>query len=105
MNKKYTNGFHSKALQNLPKLVFLALKLYHLATLNAVQIQCTYAFKPRPSLIAPSDLKSYGPSRKRFGVTGAEDRQHRRSAFLIENVRVETALISFQWTADEVQNC
>jgi hypothetical protein len=30
---KYTNIFNSKALQNLPKLVFFGLKMCHLATL------------------------------------------------------------------------
>jgi hypothetical protein len=33
MAKEYTNLFHSKDLQNLPKLVFFGLKTNHLATL------------------------------------------------------------------------
>jgi hypothetical protein len=33
MTIKYTNIFHCKALQNLPKLGFFGLKIHHLATL------------------------------------------------------------------------
>jgi hypothetical protein len=33
---KYTNIFHSKALQNIPKLGFFGMKIYHLATLTNV---------------------------------------------------------------------
>jgi hypothetical protein len=32
--REYTNLFHSKALQNLPKLGFFGLKINHLATLQ-----------------------------------------------------------------------
>jgi hypothetical protein len=35
---KYTNVFHSKALQNLPKLGFFGLKINHLATLERDQM-------------------------------------------------------------------
>jgi hypothetical protein len=34
---KYTNIFHSKVLKNLPKLGFLGLKIYHLATLVLIR--------------------------------------------------------------------
>jgi hypothetical protein len=33
MDIKYTNIFHCKALQNLPKICIFGLKIYHLATL------------------------------------------------------------------------
>jgi hypothetical protein len=33
MSIKYINTFHCKTLQNLPKLGFFGLKIYHLATL------------------------------------------------------------------------
>jgi hypothetical protein len=33
MAMKYTNIFHSKGLQNIPKLVFLVMKINHLAAL------------------------------------------------------------------------
>jgi hypothetical protein len=32
MAKEYTNLFHSNTLQNLPKVGFIGLKVYHLAT-------------------------------------------------------------------------
>jgi hypothetical protein len=37
MGIKYTNIFHCKSLQNLPKLGFLGLKIYHLATVHVVR--------------------------------------------------------------------
>jgi hypothetical protein len=33
MNRNYTKIFHSKALKNIPELIFFGMKIYHLATL------------------------------------------------------------------------
>jgi hypothetical protein len=33
MAMEYTNNFHSKAIQNIPKILFFGLKKYYLATL------------------------------------------------------------------------
>jgi hypothetical protein len=42
MAVKYTNIFHSKALQNIPKLVFWVVKINHLATLLCTFISSGY---------------------------------------------------------------
>jgi hypothetical protein len=38
MTVKYTSIFYSKALQNLPKLGFFCLKIFHLATLVEMEV-------------------------------------------------------------------
>jgi hypothetical protein len=56
MVAKYVNIFHSKALQNLPKLVFLVGKLVnHLATLNL-----------KPSPLASFTLEPFEPGQRDF---------------------------------------
>jgi hypothetical protein len=62
---KYTNIVHCKTLQNWPKLGFLLLKTFHLATLT--HIGRSFQLTPRPS-VRPSGVDFMDQFRSKLSV-------------------------------------